>query len=64
MDEHSFHLLKIDTLNIGVPRHLGLWAHMVTLVDILGPIQDLNRSLVKDKLTAEDSESAVENLTT
>lgn len=45
MDEYDFHNMAIDQQALDKPRKLGLWAHMVTLVEVFGPIQDLNRLL-------------------
>ncbi|GAB7358784.1 hypothetical protein MBLNU230_g4010t1 [Neophaeotheca triangularis] len=45
MDEYDFHNMAIDQPILHIPRKLGLWAHMVTLVEVFGPIQDLNREL-------------------
>ncbi|KIM99716.1 hypothetical protein OIDMADRAFT_126100 [Oidiodendron maius Zn] len=54
MDESIFHSLAIGKESLGGPHKLGLWAHMITLVDLFGPIQDLNRRIVQEDL--EDNE--------
>jgi Fungal specific transcription factor domain len=54
MDESIFHALPVDQLTLDAPWKPGLWAHMITLVDLFGPIQDLNRRIVQEDL--EDSE--------
>jgi hypothetical protein len=50
MDESIFHSILADTIALEVPWKPGLWAHMITLVDIFGPIQDLNRRIVQEDL--------------
>lgn len=42
MDESLFHSLKRDDVVLPVPWKPGLWAHMVGLHQLFGPIQDLN----------------------
>jgi hypothetical protein len=54
MDEGIFHALPVDQLALDAPWKPGLWAHMITLVDLFGPIQDLNRRIVQEDL--EDAE--------
>lgn len=41
----------------------GLWAYKIKLVDILGPIHDLNRRLVEDDLDDETINATVDSLT-
>lgn len=41
----------------------GLWAYMIKLVDILGPIHDLNRCLVEEVLDQETVNTTVNSLT-
>ncbi|KAI6911987.1 hypothetical protein KC318_g1469 [Hortaea werneckii] len=41
----------------------GLWAYMIKLVDILGPIHDLNRCLVEEDLDQETVNTTVNTLT-
>ncbi|KAK2812625.1 hypothetical protein FQN50_001271 [Emmonsiellopsis sp. PD_5] len=57
MDESIFHRLPADQDGfLDVPWKPGLWAHMITLVKIFAPIQDLNYRIVKedlDDITAE-----------
>jgi hypothetical protein len=54
MDESIFHTLPGDQRTLSTPWKPGLWAHMITLVDLFGPIQDLNRRIVQEDL--EDAE--------
>ena len=54
MDEATFHALQVNQLALDGPWKPGLWAHMITLVDLFGPIQDLNRRIVQEDL--EDAE--------
>ncbi|KAM5350919.1 hypothetical protein ACJ41O_003642 [Fusarium nematophilum] len=43
MDESIFHFLTPDQPSLGLSWKPGLWAHMISLVQHFGPIQDLNR---------------------
>lgn len=54
MNESTFHSLSSVQLTLDTPWKPGLWAHMITLVDLFGPIQDLNRRIVQEDL--EDAE--------
>ncbi len=49
MDEQTFQQLDA-TSHITYGRRDGLWKYNVTLVDLLGPIQDLNQALVRQNL--------------
>lgn len=64
MDEQAFHTLPINAVSYTSPRRNGLWAHMVTLVDHFGPIQDLNRSLVRGNLSSGELDQRVHTLAT
>jgi hypothetical protein len=44
------------------PLRLGLWAYMITLVEIFGPVQDLNRRLIEENDRDEDSDRSVQEL--
>ncbi|KAL3447297.1 hypothetical protein BJX65DRAFT_318193 [Aspergillus insuetus] len=48
LEERLFYSLMPEQLSIPLQSHRnpGLWAHMITLVELFGPIQDLNRSVV------------------
>lgn len=50
MDETTFHSLPVGQITLDSPWRPGLWAHMITLVDLFGPIQDLNRHIVQENL--------------
>jgi hypothetical protein len=54
IDESVFHTLPAEGFVLETPWRPGLWAHMITLVDHFGPIQDLNRRIVQGEL--EDTE--------
>ncbi|KAJ3533831.1 hypothetical protein NM208_g7808 [Fusarium decemcellulare] len=43
MDETIFQSLSLDQENLATSWKPGLWAHMISLVQHFGPIQDLNR---------------------
>lgn len=45
LDEHDFHQLARGQLFWPTPTKPGLWAYMIELAELFGPIQDLNRSL-------------------
>lgn len=48
MDEHVFQ--HLDPSSSSVVWNPGLWAHMVSLVRLFGPIQDLNQSIAGDSI--------------
>jgi hypothetical protein len=50
MNESTFHALATGQITLDSPWSPGLWAHMITLVDLFGPIQDLNRHIVQEDL--------------
>lgn len=61
IDEHVFQAMAHDRgQNDQRPLSLGLWAYMITLVEIFGPVQDLNRLLVEDNIRDEESDRRVE----
>ncbi|KAL0944510.1 uncharacterized protein CTRU02_202397 [Colletotrichum truncatum] len=63
MDEAVFHQpahLLLQSSEQQRPKP-GLWAHMITLAEIFGPIQDLNRQIAKH--TASVSSSAIDAAT-
>jgi hypothetical protein len=60
MAEAAFHHMKVnESEEIGRIQEPGLWAHMITLVEVFGQIQDLNQHLAKDDLLGEQVESSV-----
>lgn len=48
VDEASFHGLAAPVAASNGTRSLGLWAYMITLVDLFGQIQDLNLRSVQE----------------
>ncbi|KAF7557811.1 hypothetical protein G7Z17_g469 [Cylindrodendrum hubeiense] len=59
MDETIFESLSAEETKLNVPWQPGLWAHMIALVQMFGPIQDLNRRSVYGNLTLEEMETGV-----
>lgn len=47
MDELAFASLVPDQDSLEPPRKLGLWARMVTLVQLSGPVMELNRRIAE-----------------
>lgn len=43
LDEYDFHSLPADQESWVGEKKLGLWAYMIELAELFGPIQDLNR---------------------
>lgn len=62
MDESLFHSLNPDQHTFGVAWSPGLWAHMITLVQLFGPIQDLNRRSAQGDVDADDVDRLVDEL--
>lgn len=62
MDESVFHSLDPDQQSLTRPWKPGLWAHMITLVQLFGPIQDLNRRSVQDEVDEEEIARLVDSL--
>lgn len=61
-DEVAFQQIsRNDAIDIDGPKD-GIWKYMITLVDILGPIQDLNLSLVQEHLSQDDVDKQVDLL--
>ncbi|RDW57482.1 hypothetical protein BP6252_13742 [Coleophoma cylindrospora] len=54
MEESTFRDLPIDQLALDTPWKPGLWAYMITLVDVFGPIQDLNHRIVQEHVEDEE----------
>ncbi|KAK3676589.1 hypothetical protein LTR78_003363 [Recurvomyces mirabilis] len=57
-EEHVFHTLSSSQQDWPEPRRLGMWAYMITLVEVFGPIQDFNRTLstgILDQATVTDT---------
>ncbi|RFU30687.1 hypothetical protein B7463_g5642, partial [Scytalidium lignicola] len=64
MDEYVFQNLHNEQQDNPRPLTLGLWAYMITLVEIFGPVQDLNRRLVEENVRDEDSDRCVQEFST
>ena len=62
MDEVSFQMMDESTGNFDRGELDGIWKYMITLVDILGPIQDLNTALLPGDLELSDIEMQVDSL--
>lgn len=61
MPEAEFQQLSKDAQDASSSR-LGLWAHMVTLVRVWGPIQDLNNAVMTGSISQEDAETSLTKL--
>ncbi|KAH7349397.1 hypothetical protein B0T11DRAFT_130561 [Plectosphaerella cucumerina] len=59
MDEAVFEALPPDAARLDAAWQPGLWAHMISLVQIFGPVQDLNRRSVQGAMDALEIERAV-----
>ncbi|KAH6967678.1 fungal-specific transcription factor domain-containing protein [Ilyonectria sp. MPI-CAGE-AT-0026] len=59
MDETIFESLGAEETKLNVPWRPGIWAHMIALVQMFGPIQDLNRRSVYGSITLEEMEAGV-----
>ncbi|KAH7006928.1 fungal-specific transcription factor domain-containing protein [Ilyonectria destructans] len=59
MDETIFESLSAEETKLNVPWQPGIWAHMIALVQMFGPIQDLNRRSVYGNITLEEMEAGV-----
>lgn len=62
MDEGQFHSLVAHQEASNVPWTPGLWAQMILLVDVFGPIQDLNRKSAAGEALPDHVNVTVENL--
>lgn len=63
MDELAFASLVPDQAGVETPRKLGLWAHMVTLVRLSGPVMELNRRIAKPaSVSAGELDAAVRGI--
>lgn len=54
MDESGFYSLPVNKIVRDTPWTPGLWAYMITLVNLFGPIQDLNRRVVQEDLDDDE----------
>lgn len=62
MDELDFASLAPGQADFGIPRRLGLWARMVTLVQLSVPVMELNRRIAAGPVEREELGSAVRNI--
>jgi hypothetical protein len=62
MDETIFDSLRPEEIRLNVPWQPGIWAHMVSLVQLFGPIQDLNRRSVHGAIAIDDLERNIISL--
>jgi hypothetical protein len=59
MNDMAFHSLMSPERSSVTPHKPGLWAHMVSLVRLFGPIQDLNRRAAKGGIDTIELDDAV-----
>ncbi|KAH7150311.1 fungal-specific transcription factor domain-containing protein [Dactylonectria estremocensis] len=59
MDESVFESLTPEKTRLDDPWQPGIWAHKISLVQLFGPIQDLNRRSVNGSVTANEVERSV-----
>jgi hypothetical protein len=62
MDEFIFHSLDQGGTKTYTRHEPGLWAYMISLVEIFGPIQDLNRTVAHQNIEDASLENAVLSL--
>ncbi|OBT72100.1 hypothetical protein VF21_09172 [Pseudogymnoascus sp. 05NY08] len=62
MDETTFHTLAIDQKVLDTPYKPGLWAYMIPLAELFGPIQDLSRQIVQNELDEINVDRATHDL--
>ncbi|KAK1708004.1 fungal-specific transcription factor domain-containing protein [Colletotrichum lupini] len=62
MDEAIFQSLDPTSTQLEKPWQPGIWAFKISLVQLFGPIQQLNRHSVNRSMTAEDIESSIHSL--
>lgn len=62
MDELDFASLSPNQTDLETPRKPGLWARMVTLVQLSGPVMELNRRIAADSIEPEELDSAVRHI--
>jgi hypothetical protein len=59
LDEDEFHRLDIGQQCLEHPSKLGMWAYMILLAELFGPITDLNRSIASGEASEEYVSSQV-----
>lgn len=65
MDEVLFY--SLDPRSYGpleTPWQAGLWAHIITLAKLFGPIQDLNHLIVQGEVTGDEKDRTVNHIST
>ena len=62
MDEMTFRSLSSDQETLDVPWKPGIWAHLITLVRLYGPIQDLNRRVARGNANTAELNNAFAGL--
>lgn len=62
MDENVFHSLDRNAMTLHVPWKPGLWAQMVGLHQLFGPIQDLNRRSALGDIDNAERDRVASNL--
>lgn len=62
MDELGFASLVPDQIELNAPRKLGLWARMVTLVQLSNPIMELNRRIAERNIDSNDLKTTVQRI--
>lgn len=62
MDEVAFESLSPDSMELGASWQPGLWAHMISLVRLFAPIQDLNRRSAEGGTAPGETERVVASL--
>jgi hypothetical protein len=59
LDEYDFHRLSVGQKCWDSPSKLGMWAYMIFLAELFGPITDLNHSIASGKASQEHVASQV-----
>ncbi|KAK2615996.1 hypothetical protein N8I77_002716 [Diaporthe amygdali] len=62
MDELAFASLNPDQARLEIPRKPGLWAHTVTLVQLSGPVMQLNRRISERPVAPEELDITVRRI--
>ncbi|KAM0721303.1 hypothetical protein Q7P37_003591 [Cladosporium fusiforme] len=64
LDEYEFHALPLGQSSWNCETRPGLWAYMIELAELFGPIQDLNRLLANNEANDHVASSKVTYLIT
>lgn len=62
LDEYDFHRLAVGQKHWDTPTKLGMWAYMILLVELFGPITDLNHLIASGKASEEHVSAEVSRL--